>query len=113
MDIMPLIMAIIGAVIYNLIGYFRLRDPGEKPSPVKIIRTIIIGVIIGIVAMWKGISFSDADLLIHLIAASTPIGLSFMVDQIALAIWKWVKGYASRSPKQPEQAPQEPPKPEQ
>jgi len=80
MDLATVGYAVFGGVVWNLAGYF--RKPREKYEPEKLLRSALIGAVVGVVAMYKGLSFQNAY------DFATAIGLIGLVENIGKAIYR-------------------------
>jgi ABC-type uncharacterized transport system permease subunit len=84
---MPIIVAIIAAVVYALTGYF--KNVKEKVDLVKAITTVIIGVIVGAVLYGANIPVTEETVTAQLLAYA---GLIVLTENIVKAIYRrWIK----------------------
>lgn len=98
MDYMTLITnVLIGlamGAIYGYIGYKALNPNKDAFSGPKFIRALVWGAFVGGVLGYLGIEFSWQafnllDLELHqAVLAVSPLGASFILDQLSIAIWK-------------------------
>lgn len=112
MEPITLVVILVSAFLYAGLGYKFLAPKGEEFDWTKAARTLIIAVVICLVAVWKNISFQDADIVVQAILASSPIVFNIVLDRLSVALGKWLKAHISSSPKLEPEAPKEPPKPE-
>jgi len=87
--IQPIILAVIGALIYSLIWYSRqVVDPTKetpKFEPWKLVSTLVVGACIGLASAFSGIEVSQASVEVQL----TSYGfLVAVVEQVGKAVYR-------------------------
>ena len=88
MDIQMILMAVGGAVLLSLVTFMNKFNKGEKFELSKFIRTIIIGVVIGGIAGFQGMTIT-ADNWQALVAGNA--GAVAVIDQITIFAMKAIK----------------------
>ena len=88
MDIQMILMAVGGAVLLSLVTFMNKFNKGEKFELPKFIRTIIIGVVIGSIAGFQGMTIT-ADNWQALVAGNA--GAVAVIDQITIFAMKAIK----------------------
>jgi len=84
--------AIIGAVAYALLGYFKRHDTTENFDGVQFITTLVVGIIAGFAAFFLNITPQQA---LTLVLAEA--GLISYIEDFAKAVWRrWVQPWIEK-----------------
>jgi len=87
--IQPIILAVIGALIYSLLWYSRqVVDPTKETpefEPLKLISTLIVGACIGLVSVLSGTEISQAGIEAQLASYGFLVAI---VEQIGKAVYR-------------------------
>jgi RsiW-degrading membrane proteinase PrsW (M82 family) len=77
---------IMGAIVYGLVSYFtkRTRPDGEPFKPRKLLRTIIIGVVVGLFAWQQGVALDLANFW----ELATAIGAPAIAERILQLVYR-------------------------
>lgn len=77
-----IIIAIAAAIIYGLAGYF--KSSGETFDKEKFLTTVVIGLVVGIIQVYVGVSYEAAYTL------ALSVGIIAMVENIMKAIYRHI-----------------------
>ena len=80
------IYAVIAAILYALIGYAKRVDPAEIFDGEKMLSTLAVGILAGVVSYFQNITPSQAVVLILADSA-----LVYYIENVAKAVWRrWI-----------------------
>jgi NAD/NADP transhydrogenase beta subunit len=85
MVLQEIFLGAVSGVVANLIGYFKQKEVPQYDG-VQLVQTVLIGAVIGGVASFQGIQYTDAEGL--LAGMSVLTGLTAVTEQVAKAIWR-------------------------
>jgi len=91
MDYLTLVYALIAAIVYAASFYIKNRQTSGEPfDPAKFTATLIVGLIIGIVALLTGSTLTEMDMVTQLIAYAGLVTLieTWLKTLIRGAGWK-------------------------
>lgn len=88
-DVGMVLVYVAGAIVYGLASYFakRTKPEGEPFDPRKLLRTVIIGIIVGVVAAQEGIALDPGNFW----QIATAIGAPAIAERIVQIIYRLLK----------------------
>lgn len=87
-EVMTVFVFIAGAVVYSLATYLSKRAGTDEPfQPRKFIRTLVLGVIVGLYAYQRGIDMSLSEFE----SVAQASGATVLADQVTKLLWRVIR----------------------
>lgn len=86
-----IIVCVVGAMLYSFVTYWSQRMDEDDPElfqPQKLIRTVIVGLIVGVYAYSRGLDLE----LSNFRALAEASGAVVIAEQASKGIWRFIKG---------------------
>ena len=81
-------LSILAGVLWAVLGWWKARQKGEEFSGPKFTRAIVIGIIVGAISGWRGLSFETSEVVLMQVIGA--FGATGLIDWVAIEIWKRV-----------------------
>jgi len=96
MDIMQLVWVVVSAAVFAVSGY--LKSVGEKPDPVKLAATMLVGALVGLAFTFTGAPVSEEAVGAMLLTyVGAVVLIEYWLKAIVRRVQAWCKKTASVS----------------